>query len=288
MTKIVSLIFLDSKGEVRSAWWVAIFFVILSLLLFPLIILSDNHGFEITVWHQVIIIMVASVVCQAVRRKPFHELMGKIDVRWVREFFIGLIIGGMLMFLPALLLTLFGVVRWQVNETSLLAFIPGISVMVGVVLAEELLFRGFVFQRLIDAFGEWPAQLILASLFLLTHLNNPGMIGIIKALASINIFMASILFGLAYSKTKNLGMPIGIHFFANVVQGTILGFGVSGEKEVSFFTPVVNNTPDWITGGSFGLEASAVGLFILAVITGWFYFWYPSSKSILVENNKDL
>ncbi len=232
--------------------------------------------------------MVASVVCQAVRRKPFHELIGRIDGRWVRELFIGLIIGGMLMFLPTLLLTLFGVVRWQVNEVSLPAFISGISVMVGVVLAEELLFRGFIFQRLIDAFGEWPAQLTIASLFLLTHLNNPGMTGIIMVLASINIFMASILFGVAYSKTKNLSMPIGLHFLANVVQGAILGFGVSGEKEVSFFTPVVNNTPDWITGGSFGLEASAVGLFILAVITGSLYFWYPSSKGIIVESNKDL
>jgi len=286
MTKIVPLIFLDSKGEVRSAWWVAIFFVILSLLLFPLIILSDHHGFEITVWYQAIIIMVASVVCQAVRRKPFHELMGRIDVRWGRELFIGLIIGSMLMFLPALLLTLFGVVRWQVNEISLPAFFSGMSVMVAVVLAEELLFRGFIFQRLIEAFGEWPAQLTIASLFLLTHLNNPGMTGIIKVLASINIFMASILFGVAYSKTKNLSMPIGLHFLANVAQGAILGFGVSGEKEVSIFTPVVNNTPDWITGGSFGLEASAVGLFILAVITGSLYFWYPSRENIIVTRQR--
>lgn len=279
MSKIVSFIFFnDTNREIRSAWWVAIFFVILSLFLFPIIMLGDYYGFEITVWHQVVIIILASLICQAVRRKPLYELMGRIDYSWFREFLIGLIIGAMLMTLPALLLTLFGVIRWQVNEISFPAFISGISVMVSVVLAEELLFRGFIFQRLIDAFGELPAQLIISGLFLLTHLNNPGMIGIIKTLASINIFIASILFGIAYIKTKNLGMPIGLHFFANVVQGTILGFGVSGEKEVSIFTSIVTKAPDWTTGGMFGLEASAVGLFILVAITGSLYFWYPQKR----------
>lgn len=278
MSKIGSFIFFNTNKEIRSAWWVAIFFVVLSLFLFPIIILGDYYGFEITVWHQVAMIILASVLCQAVRRKPIYELIGRIAGSWFRELFIGLIIGALLMTIPALLLTLFGVIRWQVNEISFPDFISGISVMMSVVIAEELLFRGFIFQRLIDAFGEWPAQLIIAGLFLLTHLNNPGMIGIIKTLASINIFIASILFGITYIKTKSLGMPIGIHFLANVVQGTILGFGVSGEKEVSTFTPIVNEAPDWITGGMFGLEASAVGLFILVAITGSLYFWYPQKK----------
>ena len=153
MSKVVSSIFFDTNGELRSAWWVAIFFVILSLFLFPVIILSDYYSFEITVWHQVIIIMVASVLCQTVRRKPLYELIGRIGYSWFNIFLIGLIVGAMLMTLPALLLTLFGVIRWQVNEISFPAFISGISVMVSVVLAEELLFRGFIFQRLIDSFA---------------------------------------------------------------------------------------------------------------------------------------
>lgn len=74
-------------------------------------------------------------------------------------------------------------------------------------------------------------------------------------------------------------MPIGIHFMANVVQGAILGFGVSGEKEISIFLPIVNNAPDWIAGGVFGLEASIVGLLTLVIITGSFYSWYPSKKN---------
>ncbi|HRG79736.1 MAG TPA: type II CAAX endopeptidase family protein [Cyclobacteriaceae bacterium] len=276
----LSHIFFTTTHNVRSIWWVVIFFLILFLLLFPIIFLAEYYGFEITFWLQAILILAVSILCQALRRNPLNELTGKINPSWFRELFIGLAIGAVLMILPALLLTLFGTIHWQVNEVSLTAVSSGIIVMMGVVLAEELLFRGFIFHRLIESFGQWPAQLLLAGMFLLTHLNNPGMTGTIKIIASINIFIASILFGISYIKTKNLAMPIGLHFMANVVQGTLLGFGVSGEQQSSLFTPVFGNTPTWITGGSFGLEASIVGLLTLVIITGFLYFRYPQKELI--------
>jgi uncharacterized protein len=274
--KFINLVFLNNERSLRNSWWVVVFFVILSLLLSPVIILADKYGFEITIWYQVLIIAGASFTCQTIRRKPLHELIGKVDGSWFTELFIGLLIGILLMILPALFVSLTGSVHWQINEMPISAFVSGISTMLSVVLAEELLFRGFVFQRFIDAFGHWPAQIIIAGLFLLTHLNNPGMTGTIRTIASVNIFIASIFFGIAYVKTKNLGMPIGIHFMANFTEGTFLGFGVSGEKEVSLLTPIITNTPDWITGGVFGLEASIVGLSVLILLTASLYLWYPS------------
>lgn len=50
-------------------------------------------------------------------------------------------------------------------------------------------------------------------------------------------------------------MPIGIHFAANWVQGTLLGFGVSGNEDPGLLHPVFNSAPAWLTGGQFGLEA---------------------------------
>jgi membrane protease YdiL (CAAX protease family) len=145
-----------------------------------------------------------------------------------------------------------------------------------VAVAEECLFRGFLFQRLIESLGKWPAQLIVAGMFLLTHINNPGMIGTTKILASINIFIASILFGLAFIKTNSLAMPLGLHFMANFMQGTVLGFGVSGEKEQSLFKAISADCPVWLNGGAFGLEASLLGLICLIVITLLFYRWKGS------------
>ena len=54
-------------------------------------------------------------------------------------------------------------------------------------------------------------------------------------------------------------MPFGMHLFANFVQGSILGFGVSGGVEQGVLVPHLNG-PTWWTGGAFGLEASLPGL----------------------------
>jgi len=88
------------------------------------------------------------------------------------------------------------------------------------------------------------------------------MTGTVKILASINIFIASILFGIAYIKTNSLAMPLGLHFMANYMQGTVLGFGVSGGKIPSLIKPVFNDTSIWLSGGEFGIEASIWDFFL--------------------------
>ena len=45
----------------------------------------------------------------------------------------------------------------------------GLLDCLAVAVAEELLFRGFPFQRLVDGIGAWPAQLLMAGYFVLTH-----------------------------------------------------------------------------------------------------------------------
>jgi membrane protease YdiL (CAAX protease family) len=278
MPNVISLIFRNSANQLRNAWWVASFFALLALPLGLLILLSTTYGFEIEIWHQVLLIVSVSLLCQALRRRPLLEFIGKLDASWVKQLLWGLIIGALLMALPALFLTLFGLVQWQLTSIQLTALVPGIVVMISVVLAEEFLFRGFIFQRLLDGFGTWPAQLIIAGLFLLTHLNNPEMTGTVRTLASVNIFLASLLFGIAYIKTRNLGMPIGIHFMANITQGTLFGFGVSGEKEVSLLTPSFATDADWLTGGAFGLEGSLVGLITLTLTTILLYVREPNPR----------
>lgn len=62
------------------------------------------------------------------------------------------------------------------------------------------------------------------------------------------------MFGLAFIRTKNLALPIGIHFAANFVQGTILGFGVSGgESQASLLRAKLSEVSNLLHGGAFGL-----------------------------------
>lgn len=162
-------------------------------------------------------------------------------------------------------------VHWEIAGADTGKIWSAVWLMTGVVLAEELLFRGFIFQRLISGFGEWPAQIFVALLFLLTHSANLSISGPTKIFAIINIFTASLLFGMAYIRTGSLIMPIAIHFSANVMQGSILGFSVSGNEEVSILKPVVMSGNEFLTGGHFGIEASLFGLLTLLILTVTFY-----------------
>jgi hypothetical protein len=270
-------LFLSKENKIRNIWWVVIFFLLLSSFLFPLILLADRFSFQITMAYQAIMIAIVSFICQLLRGKPISDLTGSINLTWVKDLFSGLIIGSALMIFPVLLLSLFGYIHWEVNAFSFSTFWTGFSILIVAAITEELFFRGFLFQRLIQAFGKWPAQLIVAGLFLLTHINNPNMTGILKTLACINIFIASIMFGIAFIKTKSLAMPLGLHFMANYMQGTILGFGVSGDKDPSIFKPVFDNAPIWLSGGDFGIEASILGLCFVIIMTMYLYFWNPKS-----------
>jgi membrane protease YdiL (CAAX protease family) len=279
-------IFLNSKKQLREVWWVAIFFLILAALTFPLILLSQHYKWEITIAQQAIIVVATSVFCQLLRKQPFSELAGKCNLTWFRNFLLGLLAGALLMLLPALFLYLIGLVQWETGSINATSFLSATGTFAAVAVAEEFLFRGFFFQRLITSIGKWGAQLLVAGYFLLIHINNPVMHGNIRILASVNIFLASIMFGLVFIRTRSLAMPLALHFMANWTQGVLLGFGVSGNEQTSLVKPVFNDTREWLTGGSFGKEASLAGLITVITITVLLYAWKPQFANALKVNRK--
>jgi len=265
-------LFRNSDRQLRSGWWILIFFLLLAFLLVPIIIYSQQAGKEVSIGIQAVLIAAVSGICQLLMRRPLAELLGKIDLGWFGDLARGVLIGAALMLIPALFLGITGFIGWQWNPTGVSNLTTGLLLFAGVAVAEEMLFRGFIFQRLITGIGQWPAQVVVAVFFLLTHLNNPGMSGGVKVMAGINIFLASILFGFAFLRTRSLAMPLGIHFMANWVQGGLLGFGVSGTEQSGLFHPVFQPGFDWLTGGSFGLEASLPGLVCVIAFLALLYY----------------
>ncbi len=272
--------FLNSARQLRNGWWILIFFLVLATILVPILLLAQNNVMDVTISLQAVILIVVSWLCQALYRKPLAELTRNVNSRWYKDFCIGGLVGFALMLIPAFILGICGWVDWQWNPVGLSFLSSSLVLFAGVAVAEELLFRGFVFQRLISGLGRWPAQYITATFFLLTHLNNPGMTGSVKVMASVNIFLASILFGLAFIRTGSLAMPIGLHWMANWVQGGILGFGVSGTEQLGLLKPVLGNTPVWLTGGQFGLEASLPGLICVILTLILIGNWKPSEENL--------
>ncbi|MBL8542890.1 MAG: CPBP family intramembrane metalloprotease [Hyphomonadaceae bacterium] len=258
--------FINAQGRLRSGWWLAFFLLVLLALLAPLIVLASNSGAGVPIWQQALAVLAASIICQLLRRRPLQEMLGPFGGSWLAQAATGGAIGFALMAAPAAALAALGAVRFELAPLDAAALASAFWLFVGVAVTEELMFRGFAFQRLIDGLGLWPAQVIGASFFVLTHSDALKEIGALGLLAGLNIFIAALMFGFAFLRTRSLAMPIGIHLIANFTQGALLGFGVSGGDMQGWLRPALVG-PDWLTGGAFGLEASVPGLICVSAVT---------------------
>jgi hypothetical protein len=141
-----------------------------------------------------------------------------------------------------------------------------LAVYIPAVLHEELLFRGYAFQKLHQwrpTFALWFAALLFAAL----HLGNPY----VSTIGIANIFLGGILLGLAYARYRRLWFPIGVHLAWNLMSGPILGHEVSGYESLATVLVELGSGPDWLTGGEFGIEGSvwmtateSIGIALLA------------------------
>jgi membrane protease YdiL (CAAX protease family) len=270
--------FLDEAGKLRNGWWIAIFFAVLTGLLLPLLLLGRAQGAGVPLHEQAGLVLAASLICQGLRRAPIRELLGPFDGSWPRQLLAGFLGGALLMAAPALLLGATGLVGWRPGGGVGAAFWNGLAVLAAAAVTEELLFRGFLFHRLRDGLGPWAAQGLIAALFLLTHSDALRAEGALGLLASANIFLASLLFGLAWLRTGSLAMPLGLHLGANIMQGPLLGFGVSGHQVATLLTPALGRAPAWLDGGRFGLEASLPGLLCLVALLVLLWRWRPTPE----------
>jgi hypothetical protein len=126
-----------------------------------------------------------------------------------------------------------------------------LAVYVPAAVHEELLFRGYGFQKLYawrPGFALWLVALFFAAL----HLGNPSLSWIGIA----NIFLGGLLLGLAYARYGRLWLPIGLHLAWNLMSGPILGHEVSGYESLSTVLVELGGGPEWLTGGEFGIEGS--------------------------------
>ena len=136
-----------------------------------------------------------------------------------------------------------------------------------VAVSEEIFFRGILFRMINRRWIIWAALVISALIFGGLHIFNDN--ATLWSSIAIAIEAGSLL-GAAYAYSKNIWLPIGIHWIWNYTQGNILGFPVSGEDNVtSIITPEISG-PQWLTGGSFGAEASVISAVIGLLISLWF------------------
>jgi membrane protease YdiL (CAAX protease family) len=258
--------FFNERGALRSGWKALGFMVLLAALGFLVALLAHAvkavggrlGGAAVGVWVGAALGALASLICVRLEGLPFASLGFRPGRRWLGEALAGILGGALLMLLTALVVKGLGGFHWErtagIGTRQLLT---GAWIFLGVAFNEEILARGYPFQRLTEGAGPWVGQLTFAALFALLHWGNPGMHGATRAWATLNIGLAAILLGFCWLRTRSLALPIGVHLGWNWTQGNLLGFGVSGTTDqAGAWTPVFHGRPEWLTGGAFGLEAS--------------------------------
>jgi membrane protease YdiL (CAAX protease family) len=180
-----------------------------------------------------------------------------------RELGVGLLIGAGLYTCSVLVLMILGVYRIEgLNPISFM--IPAIALALSSGVFEELLFRGALFRIVEEWLGSWISLLVSSFVFGFVHLLNPAATLTGALFISVE---AGLLLAAAYMVTRRLWMSIGFHMSWNYTQSAVFSGIVSGGvSEPGLIKPIIKG-PDFLTGGSFGLEASVVA-FVFCTATG--------------------
>ncbi len=277
-------IFFNQDHRLRNGWWVLIFIFIGFVAATGFAFVPLGRGLKnLGVpghWLQPVPFIISLLVtwaCTRLRKEPLSSVGFRFDARWAQEIAWGTLLGMGVMLAAAGMVWATGGVRFELDPArSLKTLSYGAYVFLFVALFEENLFRGFLFQRLLDGTGVWITQIVLALFFAFAHWGNPGMHGATKIWATINIALAAVFLGLAYLRTRSLALPIGIHLGWNWMQGSVLGFGVSGTAGKGWIQPLFQGKPEWLTGGTFGLEASVFGVVAVLIALALLWKWKGS------------
>ena len=272
-------ILFDSHGKLRNGWWMLIFvalFLVSRFVYHPISQAMQHAGLD-AAWLQPLPFVFALLVtwcCTRLRRQSLSSVGFVPDRHWAIESALGAAIGMTEMLIITGLIYAAGGVHLALDPArSLGAMASAVWVFLFVALFEETLFRGFLFQRFVEGAGAWTAMIGLGLVFAIAHWGNPDMTGATKVWATIDTGLGAIVLGLAYLRTRSLAFPIGFHFAWNWTQGALLGFDVSGFDQAGWLQPLLLNKPEWVTGGSFGPEASVFAVIADLTVIGLLWKW---------------
>jgi membrane protease YdiL (CAAX protease family) len=259
----------SSKPLIRSGWLRALLYII-ALFILVIIFLSFfilglyNGKFDATtfqsvfkkenLWILTLILFVLTVVTTFIFR------------RWVdRKSFISLgldinghfqeaIAGGMLAVFvicgTSLLLNTTGHLKWMEIIFDPKALFISFGSIVLIAFYEELIFRGYILNNLMDSFPKWLALLISAILFMIFHWTSPGFFPLL------NMLIMGLILGLNYMYTRNLWFSICFHIGWKFMVGPVLGF--TGDETFQTLLQTEMKGDENITGGTSGLEGSVL------------------------------
>lgn len=197
-------------------------------------------------------------------RRPLTDIGLKGGRISILNFALGLLVGvgaaGLMMLAPILAGS--GHLVEQPNPVfswpNLLFYLITLAVAAA---GEEMIFRGYAFQLLVDKIGPFATLLPVSVIFGLTHASNPHS----TAIGVLNTVLWGVVLGFAFLRSRDLWLPIGLHFGWNAVL-PLFGVNLSGLNiEVTRFQYRWDLLPLW-SGGDYGPEGGLLAtIFVIGV-----------------------
>jgi len=216
----------------------------------------------------------AAAVANAIALRVYERgRLADVGLGWTAASRHNLLIGlaggvgaALLILVPSLLVgaaELHPAAGWEFNPASIL--FVSIILLFGAI-GEELLFRGYGFQVLLTSMGEYATILPVSVLFGLAHSSNQNA----SNLAIVNTSLWGLLFGLAFLRSRDLWLLIGIHYGWNATL-PLFGVNLSGfTMKVTGYEMRWNVARMW-SGGEYGIEAGLLNTLVLGLL---FYALY--------------
>jgi len=192
-----------------------------------------------------------------------------------KGLFLGSTLGVILILLCAFFMVFSSIVSFSYLSLSNTPVL--VMIFITVAISEEVIYRGYLLNKLIEKLPARSAIVISSLIFSLMHIGNShfGLIGFI------NIFLSGILLAIIALKGHNLWAPIGLHFTWNLTQA-VLGFAVSGRNDMGLLTLNRHSSVDFLSGGEFGIEGSILLTIIVTISI------FLISKSTFLSESKKL
>jgi membrane protease YdiL (CAAX protease family) len=157
-----------------------------------------------------------------------------------------------------------------------------VGFMAAAATTEELMFRGVLFRIIEQRLGTWIAMTLTGVLFGAFHLANPhaSLWGAVAIMIEAGGMLAA-----AYAATRNLWVPIGLHFGWNFAAAGIFSTEVSGNGATEGLLRSEISGPAFYTGGAFGPEASppAITFGVLVTIV---FLWLARRRGNIVPRRR--
>jgi len=157
------------------------------------------------------------------------------------------------------------------NPGSVAAFLFVSVVLLFGAVGEEMLFRGYGFQVLVAGIGPFATILPVSFLFARMHAGNDYA----TTLGLVNTFGWGVILGVAFLRSGDLWLPIGLHFGWNWVL-PLFGAGLSGFTMSGIGYTINWSVGDLWSGGAYGPEGGVLTSLVLIVLA--VYLWKAPTR----------